>query len=302
MAARPWYKRFGADFIHGSLGLSLEEKGAYSICLDLIYDRGGPIPDDARWLAAVCGITVRKWQGIRSQLIAKEKLVLRRDGLSNARAEKEIELAGKLAEKHAENGAKGGKSRSLREVDLNDDNGLAEASLKHRAGEDARIQKPESSLRSPRVAGEDRTRTVPASAPESGEPGGSSRGRWRPVDELGVVLDAERAAAVVEHRARLRKPLTAHGARLLAQKLAGAGDPRAAADAMIANGWAGFEPSWLEGRAVRPRAPPGAPANGFLALHRRLNGHADDDQPFDAKPAAAAGGTAVRRPAGPARS
>jgi uncharacterized protein YdaU (DUF1376 family) len=60
-AAERWYKRCGADFIHGTMMLSLEEKGAYSLCLDLIYDRGGPIPDDARWLSGVCGVSLRKW-------------------------------------------------------------------------------------------------------------------------------------------------------------------------------------------------------------------------------------------------
>ena len=79
-AGRPWYKRFGADFVHGTLGLSLEEKGAYSLCLDLIYDRGGPIPDDARWLSGVCGVSVRKWTALRERLIDTGKLVVR-DGV-----------------------------------------------------------------------------------------------------------------------------------------------------------------------------------------------------------------------------
>lgn len=35
MAKRPWYKRYPSDFIAGTIGLSLEEKGAYSVCLDL---------------------------------------------------------------------------------------------------------------------------------------------------------------------------------------------------------------------------------------------------------------------------
>ena len=64
-----WYKRCGADFIHGTMMLTLEEKGAYSLCLDLIYDRGAPIPDDARWLSGVCGVSMRKWNALRNRLI-----------------------------------------------------------------------------------------------------------------------------------------------------------------------------------------------------------------------------------------
>ncbi len=82
MTAR-WYKRCGADFIHGTMMLTLEEKGAYSLCLDLIYDRGGPIPDDARWLSGVCGVSIRKWNAIRERLLELGKLSVA-DGLLSA--------------------------------------------------------------------------------------------------------------------------------------------------------------------------------------------------------------------------
>lgn len=79
MSAR-WYKRCGADFIHGTMMLTLEEKGAYSLCLDLIYDRGGPIADDARWLSGVCGVSIRKWNSIRERLVSLGKIQVQ-DGL-----------------------------------------------------------------------------------------------------------------------------------------------------------------------------------------------------------------------------
>lgn len=70
-----------------------------------------------------------------------------------------------------------------------------------------------------------------------------------PRDELSKVLDAVRAQAVLEHRIKIRKPLTAHAARLLADKFNQCRDgPNAAADAMIANGWQGFELDWYENR------------------------------------------------------
>lgn len=74
MTRRPWYKRDGAAFISGTMGLTLEEKGAYSLCLDLIYSEGGPIRDDARWLAGVCGVSLRKWATLRDRLIMAGKL------------------------------------------------------------------------------------------------------------------------------------------------------------------------------------------------------------------------------------
>jgi len=72
---------------------------------------------------------------------------------------------------------------------------------------------------------------------------------------LAAVLDAERASAVIEHRSRIRKPLTGHAAKLLAGKFAQCPDPNAAADMMVGNGWQGFEPEWVN----RPNAR-GSPA------------------------------------------
>ena len=76
MSDRPWYRRYGSDFIVRTLDLSLEEKGAYSVILDLIYDRGRPFPDDARYIAGVCGCSLRKWASIRGRLIEAGKIAI----------------------------------------------------------------------------------------------------------------------------------------------------------------------------------------------------------------------------------
>lgn len=119
MSARPWYKRYGADFITGTLELSLEEKGAYSICLDLIYDRGKAIPDDPQWISRACGCSVRKWKTIRQKLIDKGKIFERDGQLDNFRAEKNRENDAKEARKLAENGAKGGEKTAEKRAELN---------------------------------------------------------------------------------------------------------------------------------------------------------------------------------------
>lgn len=105
---RPWYRRFPDNFIAGTAGLTLEEKGAYSLVLDLIYVRGGPIPDEPRYIAGVCNCSVRKWTAIRARLIELGKITVIDGHLMNARAEKELENAAKDARELAENGAKGG--------------------------------------------------------------------------------------------------------------------------------------------------------------------------------------------------
>ena len=133
MSAHPWYRRYGADFIAGTLGLSLEEKGAYSIILDLIYDRGGPIPDEPRYIAGVCGCSLRKWSAIRDRLISFGKIIVCEGRITNARAEKEIEISTKTAEKHAENGSKGGRKRAENASPSKENNNIDQARLNHRA-------------------------------------------------------------------------------------------------------------------------------------------------------------------------
>lgn len=146
MAERPWYRRYPSDFLHGTAGMALEVKGAYSVVLDLIFDRRGPIPDDARWIAGHCGCSVRLWNRIRGELIEAGKLVAEAGKLSNGRALRELENAELSAKILAENGAKGGnKSAETRRNHAqnrgqpNKINGMGEAGLvaglKHRAGD-----------------------------------------------------------------------------------------------------------------------------------------------------------------------
>jgi uncharacterized protein YdaU (DUF1376 family) len=153
-----WYKRCGADFIHGTMMLSLEEKGAYSLCLDLIYDRGGPIPDDARWLSGVCGVSMRKWTAIRERLLALGKLACEEGCLTNARAALELVSAERSARERAESGARGGRKRAENAKPTPENRDLDQAELK--PGEKIREEEEEPPLplvpatcRKPRTGG-----------------------------------------------------------------------------------------------------------------------------------------------------
>lgn len=153
MSKRPWYKRYGGDFVFGTMSLSLEEKGAYSLCLDLIYDRGSPIPDDARWLAGICGVSVRKWRALRDHLIETGKLFAVDGTLTNARAQRELASGEQDAVVLAENGAKGGRKRAenaaktVREIaetetESNKNNEEAQAPLKPNQIPEPDIEEP----------------------------------------------------------------------------------------------------------------------------------------------------------------
>lgn len=79
----------------------------------------------------------------------------------------------------------------------------------------------------------------------------------KPVEAFQGTLDREHAEAVVAHRKKIKKPLTFLAASLLAAKFAQCDDPNHGADEMIANGWQGFDASWLQNRANRANGPPG---------------------------------------------
>lgn len=148
-----WYKRCGADFIHGTMSLTLEEKGAYSLCLDLIYDRGQPIPDDARWLSGVCGVSIRKWNSIRDSLIQHGKIYIEGGLISNVRADFEMVSTELQRRNQAESGAKGGRKRAENEAEARKNSDLAQASLK--PIEESRGDKKEEAIASVDLATDD---------------------------------------------------------------------------------------------------------------------------------------------------
>lgn len=74
-----------------------------------------------------------------------------------------------------------------------------------------------------------------------------------PRSHLLSILDDEHAGAILEHRQKLRKPLTERAAKLLAKSLSEFPDPNVAADRMIEKGWSSIDAKW------EPRGSPHSP-------------------------------------------
>lgn len=75
MAAKIRRVDFSPDeFLAGCIGLSATETGCYIRVLCLIYSRGGPVDDDAKWLAQVCEVHGHTWRAVRKRLIDLGKL------------------------------------------------------------------------------------------------------------------------------------------------------------------------------------------------------------------------------------
>lgn len=92
MSSRLWYKRFSGDFISSTALLTFEQKGAYSLLLDLMYLRGESIPDQPQEISKIIGVSVRKWKGLRADLIAAGKIYEKEGNLNNDRVSRELLL------------------------------------------------------------------------------------------------------------------------------------------------------------------------------------------------------------------
>lgn len=104
MSEKPWHKRYHSDALTGYQSLTLEERGAYTTILDLLYDRGDALNLTDRLLAGHLNSSVRKARTIVNSLIAKGKLRRLEDGrLTNSRFEKEKIISAKTPRKRAEN-------------------------------------------------------------------------------------------------------------------------------------------------------------------------------------------------------
>jgi len=63
----PWFKVWPADFLLATLGWSLEQRGALLTLMCAAWsDTEHPctLPDDARILAQLCGISVQRWRSL----------------------------------------------------------------------------------------------------------------------------------------------------------------------------------------------------------------------------------------------
>lgn len=85
-----WFKAYPGDWLAGTRALTLEQRGAYSDCLLLMYQTGGSLPDDDRWMSSQLHLDVRVWRRVKKQLLAVGKLFISDGRICNTRACNEI--------------------------------------------------------------------------------------------------------------------------------------------------------------------------------------------------------------------
>jgi uncharacterized protein YdaU (DUF1376 family) len=112
MAKLKWYKRDPVAYLHGTRKLSLEERGAYSDILELIYSHDGRLENDDNDIAGWLRIRPSKWIAIKDRLVSVHKKLSIVDGfIVNNRCTSESISALKLIENCEKAGKKSGESR-----------------------------------------------------------------------------------------------------------------------------------------------------------------------------------------------
>lgn len=213
-----------ADYLADTQHLSLEQNGAYFLLLMAMWRAGGSLPNDEVKLRRIAKATARQWSRIRDDVMA---FFDEADGaITQKRLTKELQKAASKSQSRAAAGSLGGMAKSLKDKEQ----ALAKATSLPQHSSDIRNH-----------IGKRDTNVSPK--------------KPTPFEELSLVLDEERARSVVDHRQRIRKPLTSQAAKLLAGKMGKCADPNAAADAMVSNGWQGFEPEWMDRVNARGSPP-----------------------------------------------
>ncbi|MCA1490110.1 YdaU family protein [Ensifer sp. NBAIM29] len=130
----PYHRRYHGDALQGYRRLTLEQRGAYTTILDLIYDAGGPIDHNERWLAGELNCSIRKARALISELIELKKIFINRQGqISNHRCEAEIENSLKISRKASESVAKREEKRAEKSRLSNDFNKRSHRSINDRS-------------------------------------------------------------------------------------------------------------------------------------------------------------------------
>ena len=90
MSDMPWFQFYPGDWLAGTRGMSVIENGVYITLIAAMYDRRGPIPNDADDIARMCGATKKQLVPALKKLVARGKLIVTDDGIWNTRVESEL--------------------------------------------------------------------------------------------------------------------------------------------------------------------------------------------------------------------
>ena len=245
---------YPSDFLNGIIGLSADEIAAYTVILMLQYDRGVGIQyvGREREISVRSGMSRARLDKAIAGLVASGKLQQQENVISNDRAVREIEKIHEKISKNRENSEKGGISTQRKFIEKHKENSInGKGRSAKPIGQPKQGPIPSSFVLRPSIE-ESSLRS------DSPTPKNETTMKPKPRDQLSACLGAELAAEVIEHRQRMRKPLTAAAASRLAKQFIATGSPEDAARMMIDRAWQGFQADWYA-NAKATAGPHGRP-------------------------------------------
>ncbi|WP_317992691.1 YdaU family protein [Bartonella gliris] len=112
----PWIRFHLYDWISGTNGMTLEQRGVYITLLVCMYEKKEPLKTDFQTLARVCHCSQKKFAAIVEYLMRNNKLVETDNGLWNTRVEEELnDFADKkehISQVRSEAGKKGAQAKN----------------------------------------------------------------------------------------------------------------------------------------------------------------------------------------------
>lgn len=218
--SRPWMPLFIADYLADTGHLSCSEHGAY-LLLIMHYWQRGCLPRDDRKLASIARAMPEQWLSIKPAVAIFFDKKWR-----HKRIDVELEKSLSAYNRRAEAGRKGGRKGAKQCLSNAQPSTLTSSS----------------SLRSEEVLSSLRSDNKPQRKKRDRK---SVLEKPSPLEILKTALSEKTAQDVIDHRKAKRAPLTPRAAELLVAAFRDHGEPEAAAEAMIANGWQGFKPEWM---------------------------------------------------------
>lgn len=253
MTEFPYMPLYVSDLLADTTTLSAEEFGAYTLLICHMWLHGGVIPDDDRFNARICRVSLRKWRLLRSRL--GEYLQFSDGKISQKRLEKEMKKAKNRSEKRTKAANSRWKNNETADASgyANDMHRVRDSNV--RAIESTNVD----SLSAHNFADNTQASFLPET--ESEKPAPKKPKQAPDVEafkaEIATVLDADRVEALCAVRRKKGATFSAHAGRLLVAALLACPSPTHAADEMVLRNWTSVKPEWLE--RTTPTRPYGAP-------------------------------------------
>jgi hypothetical protein len=117
MSGPDWHKRYHRKALKGMAKLTVDLRGVYQTLQDMIYDEGGPIDDDEKYLAGQMMLSIRAYRSLRDKLLALGRISKNESGqLVDDRCTTVLADLERVRDAQVEGGRAGGQKRAENSV------------------------------------------------------------------------------------------------------------------------------------------------------------------------------------------